>query len=429
MLDLDNNGTKETIALKLSSSTPFTAGDAAGKWTLAYSNLKTANGAAVPNGTVAISAGNAIAADTTSPTLLSARLTDVDSSSSVSAGDTIELIFDEPVKVPATGTLTMAALGTGNRVAQGGAWNKLVITLGANPTLVLDTAITGEHGGTALVNPADANQIKDYSNVAWDTQNTNRKYVMYPDGVAAPAVSGDITVQDNDSNGRLSVGDTITIPFDRTLDSSLDIDESKITIANKAAGTTFTAAANGKNVVLTFTAVDNSDATNYTVDKTVAIEGAGSNIKSTWGMETGDLTAKRVTLNTTNVPHITAASFDRTNRKLYVTFDEPVFVTGDVFAGDNSDLDKIFEVSAGYDLDKSTTESPGNPVSVALDANDTTNKTIVLTLADGEFVIDEGVTTLNIIAGGAASAGTKIVDFEGNQPKRSNTTGVVIQTK
>jgi hypothetical protein len=248
------------------------------------------------------------------------------------------------------------------------------------------------------------------------------------------ATTNKVVTADVDGDGILSVGDTITVAFDKALDSTANITEGNFTVENGAGaainvGTTFTATVDGSNVVLTFDAVNAADALpiadaiNGTY-ASVAITGAGSNITNLWGNEIGDVAEEEVTVSTTNVPNIASASFDSTNKKLYVTFDEAVGLTATgALTADNSEIDAIFELTGGYDLDSNAT---ANAVSIALDTNDTTNKTIVLTLATGEFVIDEGITTLNIIAGGATDA--TVLDFEGNGPKRTDATGVVIGT-
>lgn len=418
VLDLDNDTVKETIVIKLTDA--LTTGAAASYYTVAYSGLTTLGGVAITNGTVAVSAGNVIAADSTTPALLAAQLTDVDASLSVTQNDTILLTFDEPIVVPATGTLTQTELGTGNTVAQGTAWNQLVITLGASPTFVLDTTIAGGTG-TALTNAADANQIKDVSAVAWTVVGTADS-VLYPTGAAAPTQTGNITIADVDVNGVLSVGDTITVPFNSTLKTGLTLDTSKITVLNGTGGalnaaTTFSATVSGSNLILTFTAVNSADALPTSASQTVAITGASSNIKSSWGLETGNLTAKAVTLNTTNAPTISSAAYNSNTHQLKVVFSEAVNLTA--FGG--TDPTTVFSVTTGYSLGALSSASVGT--GFWLDTADTTNKTVVFVL-DGSEVIDAGMVYLNAKAGGATGVGIK--DFESNKPKRLDTTGVLI---
>jgi hypothetical protein len=70
--------------------------------------------------------------------------------------------------------------------------------------------------------------------------------------------TGSPTPAGRTSDGILSVGDKITIPFDVTLLTSTTLTLANITL-NGAGATTFTAAVDGKNVVLTMTAVHADD--------------------------------------------------------------------------------------------------------------------------------------------------------------------------
>jgi|GEM_PF-3669834 len=417
----------ETLAIKLSSNMT-----SATTYTVAYSNMLTANGTAVTNGTVNVVA----AADAIAPTLQTSLLTDVDSSNSVTVGDTVALVFDEPVVAPTSGTLTPASVvGTGNTIVAGDAWNKLTLTIGSSPSLTLATsagavAVAGSVlSGTAITTGAAiAYAPKDFTGNYWAASDPINQ-ITYPAAATAPTQTGNITAADVDSNGCLSVGDTITIPFDKTISSTyltLASIWANLSVSGIVDPTSFSAVASGSNVVLTFTSVAAVDAKNVS-GKTINITGSGCSIKSSWGIETGNVTGKAITVDTTVKPYITSASFSSTTRQLYVVFSEPVYVSGSAFDVNNVTLDAIFIVNSGYDLDTTT---GSNAVSVAALSSDTTHKIIVLTFASGEYTLDTGLTTLNIIAGGANASGNAIIyDFDGNQPKRADTTGVTITAR
>ncbi|EDK35106.1 Hypothetical protein CKL_3098 [Clostridium kluyveri DSM 555] len=334
----------------------------------------------------------------------------------VNAGDKIVLTYAEPVTVAVTNETFRVAnptVGTDATIAVGDKANQVVITLGQGTTFALNST---------PLNLA-VTDINDYKGL--NLTGTETRTVAYPADAAVPAQTGNIVYKDVDANGVLSAGDTITIPYNVDLDSTQNINESNITVLNGAgsalnSATTFTATESGKILTITFDAVNAADVLPTSISATVGITGSGSNIKSLWGREAEDLSAKQPTLETTTKPYITSANYDNTNQVLRITFSEAISTTASPIVED--DLDRLFVLSSGYDISKD------NLTTIELDSADTTNRTVKLTFT-ATPTIDEGITTINVIAGGATTAVNKgILDFDGNQLKRNDATGVVIGT-
>lgn len=347
-----------------------------------------------------------------------------DGTAGVTAGDRIKVSFDEPVALQIDSATFLTRGGAGGNILLGGGAtitagtysNELIVTVGTTPTFVL-----GGAGTNLTFNAAD---VEDVAAVANPLTDVFAARVALPTSATAPVQTGNITVQDMDANGKLSVGDTITVPFNKALKTGLAIDATKITIAGINGATTFSAAVSGSNLIITFTAVNAADAKQWVVGNAVAITGAGSNIKSAWSVETGNMAAKAVTLDIATVPHITAASYNATSKVLRVTFDKAVNVAA---LGHVANLDavasgftgQIFSLTTGYSLG-----AVDNVTDLALDPGDTTNKTIVVPVSNA--VIDAGLAYINIKAGGPTDPAIK--DFQCNQPVRLDVTGVIIST-
>jgi len=273
--------------------------------------------------------------------------------------------------------------------------------------------------GTTNLEATAGSFIVDASNVAYDGSAV---LIPTPTGAAAPVQTGSITFTDVDNNGILSVGDQMTIPFDVTLMSSVTPVASKITLAVLDATTTYTAAVNGKNVILTFTSVATADKKNVAATYTVTIASSGSNVKSTWGVENAGITAVAPVLDTATAtkPTIESATFNATTKQLKVKFSKAIcLLTG--LEDPNLATANLFALPNGYVAAMSNTVLGTN---YWLDTADTTNKTVVFLCDGGTTVIDLGVTTLNIKTGGATA--TKLLDFYGNAPRVKDVAGVVI---
>ena len=422
MLDLNNDGIKEQLTLGFTTALP-----SGSQYKVQYTGLKTEGGVAVADGTTA---AFDLTTDVTAPLLTvtnPAVFEDVDASKSVTAGDRVTLTFGEAINVPTTGnTLADDMFGTSasrGTFAEGSAKNIVVVTLGTLPTLKLDAVGSA---GTTLVNPS--NVIVDFNAVAW-TGVAQSIEVPYPTGAAAPVQTGNIYFTDVDNDAKLSIGDKLTIPFDVKLDSTLDILEAQIAVViagtAKQGTTTFTAAQNSNEVVLTFTAVDALDAeplvSELAAGSTVTITGSTSNIKSSWGLETANLSTKSVVAPTGTVgPKPTAIYYAAATNRLKVVFDKPVFLTAPgVVDIDNT---KLFTTTTGT-LTK--LKAMVVDTDLWLDSTDTTKKTVILCCETGTTGIEPGTTLMNVRVGGAIV--TFIRDFYGNKAIRNAAGDLTVQ--
>lgn len=328
----------------------------------------------------------------------------------LTSGDKIRVTFAEPVQIIETtaNILTRSnnsEFGTGATVAKGNYDTEVELTVGSSPTFVL-----GGGGDSFGLNAGDIKDIQANS-----LGGAFAATVAYPTSATAPLQTGNITVQDVDSSGALSVGDTVTIPFDKALLTGQTL--ANIAINNKDGATTFTSAVSGSNVVLTLTAVGPTDAMAWQANRTISVTANGSKIKSLWGVEaTANVATKAATVDITVAPTITSASYNKNTHLLKVVFSEAVNLTN--IAGALSD---IFSVTTEYTVPTISSSTVGT--GFWLDAADTTNKTVVF-LLDGNEAIDPGIVYLNAKAGGATDVAIK--DFEGNKPVRADATGVLI---
>ncbi len=329
----------------------------------------------------------------------------------IQAGDKIVLTYAEPVTVEVDAATFRAAnttLGGAATIAVGEYKNQVEITFaGTGITFALDPGDSSKDQLNIAVS-----DIKDYAGNELNAAETS--YVAFPAEASIPAQDGDITAVDVDGDGVLSVGDQIIIPFDQTLLTGTTL--ANIVLQNANIATTFDAAVDGKNVVLTMTAVHPDDVLWHldlaAAGNTVDITALASEIKNLWGREITVGVSKAVTLNQTVASKPTLISAAYAAGKLYVTFSEPVSLVG------VSALAKTFAITDG---------TLPTDATAAIVVPDTGSKTIELSLTGA--AIDPGLSKLNIIAGGAAAdptADLAIVDFDGNQAKRVDTTGVVI---
>lgn len=329
----------------------------------------------------------------------------------LTSGDKIRVTFAEPVQIIETtaNILTRSnnsKFGAGATVAKGNYDTEVELTVGSSPTFVL-----GGDGDSFGLNAGDIKDIQANS-----LGGAFAATVAYPASATAPLQTGNITVQDVDNSGALSVGDTITIPFDKILLTGQTV--ANITINNKDGATTFTSAVSGSNAVLTFTAVGPSDAKAWQANRTISVTANGSKIKSLWGVEaTANVATKAATVDITVAPTITSASYNKNTHLLKVVFSEAVNLTD--IAGALSDIFSVTTTGYTVPIISSSTVGAG----FWLDAADTTNKTVVF-LLDGNEAIDAGLVYLNAKAGGATDVAIK--DFEGNKPVRADATGVLI---
>jgi hypothetical protein len=206
MIDTDANGTKDTLVLNVTtgSALAVTAGT---NYTVGYSNLKDTTAKTITNGTTAFA--SLAAEETTAPLLATgivtgsnikaAQYSDVDASSTINAGDTLTLVFNEPIVAPAAASLEaqFGTVGTAS-AARGADSNILVITFGTSPTLAFGAGVVGPNG------------IKDVATVAF----AGTGFVTAPAAAAAPKPTSAVALDVN-GDGVLGLSDTITVTYDK----------------------------------------------------------------------------------------------------------------------------------------------------------------------------------------------------------------------
>lgn len=162
------------------------------------------------------------AADTTAPFAQSVTYTDVNTNAVVDAGDTLKVAFSEPINV--TGTLTSAdfattnwttanTYGTSASLVKGANANEILVTLGTTPGLAV--ADFAADGTPAKIDSATSTKIRDLAGNAAAANGTPIT-IASPDAIA-PYMTAAVYSDDN-ANGKIDVGDKLTLTFSEALD-------------------------------------------------------------------------------------------------------------------------------------------------------------------------------------------------------------------
>jgi len=274
--------------------------------------------------------------DTTGPTAGALTYTDVDGSKSITAGDTIEIAFNEVLNVDFS-KVTAADfsvsnnhnLGTNPTFAYGSGNDRVKITLGANPTITWGDTIT----------PAADNDIKD---LAGNSAQQHASEQLTNPGTAPKITS--ISYADTNASGVVDAGDKLTITYDRNITlpngiSALSADDFTLSGGLSFGSSPSFEVQGGNQIVVTLggsgIAVDASVGTDDAID-----EAESSDIADEWGVTQGaaDDTTARVTSADRTQPTIVSVVFNDANDNLImdqgetivITVSEPIGKTGDI---------------------------------------------------------------------------------------------------
>ncbi|WP_446898494.1 beta strand repeat-containing protein [Clostridium sp. LBM24168] len=317
-VDTDGDGDKDTVFLTADSTTPILVNDTTG-YTVEYTGLKDKNGVAIKdNKTTFVSLASD---DSAAPTIVPAKtklITD-NGDSKVSQGDVVQLFYNEPVQLPAASDL-QEEFGTGASVAYGADTNILNVTLGAAPTLTLGT------GGTVI----GVNGVKD---IKGNDYTSESKVVALPDAAIAPKLTS-VGFADANNNGIVDTDDTLTLKFDKAIDTTqtpnvgsitletadgVSVNDPKLEVANKS-GDTITLKFNGTPQN------SGSDVLTLTEGQAQIDIEASSNIKNLWGQEVEALADDdtEVITFTTGTPTLQGITYDSAAHTLTYAFDKAV---------------------------------------------------------------------------------------------------------
>lgn len=290
-----------------------------GNYALKTSGLKTASGVASDIGGTTAWPSAAWTAATNSSTAKATQdlvLTDVDKSGTVSAGDTVKLIFSEAVKLPAGFAISDITVDNshslGNSTFALAADNKtLTITVGSTSTLAV---------GDKLTFPTT---IKNFENVVIATgADQTTKALTVAGNVAATILSAVYT--DTNADGVISTGDTLAVKFNQNLAIAATKTAADL-IDDVAVGTTTFSAAtlSGDTLTLTVNAVGT-----LAIGDTVTVNGTPANVDliNSWGTKAADAVGKAITASDTVAPTITAFAYNTNTRTLTISFSEAVNV-------------------------------------------------------------------------------------------------------
>lgn len=353
--------------------------------------------------------------DITGPTAGALTYTDVDGSKSITAGDTIEIAFNEALNVDfskvtaadftVTGNHT---LGTNPTFAYGSGYDRVKITLGANPTITWGDTIT----------PAADNDIKDLAGNS--AQTTVASQPLANPGTAPKITS--ITYADTNASGVVDAGDKLTITYDRniTLPNGITaLSAADFTLAGGLSfGTLPTFEVQGGNqIVVTLggagIAVDASVGTDDTID-----EASTNDIADEWGVTQGaaDGTTAKVTSADRTQPTIVSVVFNDTDddmimdqgETIVITVSEPMGKTGDIGAAGGQKINLY-----------------NGPTANPLSDNDTTNPNSLVTVSGNKITITLDDGTNNDWTGEAVNS-TTTFNLSGTVPELRDASGNVL---
>lgn len=453
------NATAKTGKLDIVPATALPAGD----YKLTLTGLKTNAGLAIEEaaksgivtfdgvnqGTLNNPALITIAPDTAKPTLLTAAgavanndgvitLTDGGTLGSIGAGDTLTLVFSEPMKVTGAtaaeftvnqgGASATGSLGSATVSVDSNDPSKVIISLASDSTIKIGNSIT----------VLESTKITDLAGNKVDATVTKvtTANLAVPGGLVAPVITKAVYADAN-NDGAVSKDDTLTLTFDQDLvDSTTDpisglVKGDFIVTANGDLATFTPVKTGNREVTLTFLTAPNLNTTGsmkwFELDK-VFIElnngAAVPEIQNVWGQkgQGNGLTAADVKITTEDktAPTLTDISYKASTNTMTLTFSENVSFNETASGGAPSLL--AAAIYAKMTLDAGSTKGAvknDTGVAYAKDAsnNDILNK-ITLTLV-GEAI--DAATKVSITAGGFATGGnTEVVsDAAGNLAVRA----------
>ncbi|AKA70863.1 beta strand repeat-containing protein [Clostridium scatologenes] len=395
-ISMSADNTAATLLLK----TPLTASSTS--YSINTTGIKTATGAAGDiNSSILVSPATAMtfnspaAAEvaTNLATTGTPTLTDTDKSGTVTAGDKIDIVFNEPIKLPAgfdASSLTVSgghSLGT-STVALSADAKTLTITVGSGATIVANDTIT-----LPLT-------ITNYENTALDTTKKTTAGLVVANN-NSPIIKSAVYT-DTNADGKVDAGDTLVVTFDQNVTAAegatLTGDFKLNTDATKVSAVTL----NGATATLTLK--DGADL----VGGNVTITAAQTDINNVWGSHAVDATGKAVTYSDTTAPTVTGISYKA--HALTFTFSEAVNDLTKTNANDlAAALAAKLNVSGG---------SLGTAYTVATLSND--GKSVTITL-DGTEALDQ-YSTISIAAGAFGTATNELKDASGNVAVRGQGT-------
>jgi hypothetical protein len=369
------------------------------------------------------------------------RIKDVDGSGSLTAGDTITLVFKEPV------VIDVAELSAGDFVkdnadspvdylpnatfAAGANSNELVITLGA------DTNPVGKQ--IALARGQDAITAASGQNVATGELRT----ILPPVGVEPPTLQS-VKYADSNNSGAIDEGDQLVLTFDvDVVASDGDFNENSIGVSDNTDATTESialqdgAVVSGKTVTVRLASggiiVGGSQAVNLNDVASLKVTLTSADLANKWGQAAKDIDFSNniaITSDDTTGPALTAARFvanaldlngdgdtqdtNETNTNGYVvlTFSEGVNVA-----------DNYADVINDFEFDISANSFGSNPEILRFTGNAADGTKVVIKL-DDDSVIDVDLVKVNVKS--QLNADKDIWDAAGNAYRKTSTAGVTI---
>lgn len=381
-LNADNTAATLLLNAPLTASTGYS---------LTTSGIKTASGAvgdiagttAFPAETFTTATAEAATNLATDGTLV---LTDKDNSGSVTAGDTIAMVFNEAVKLPAgfdVSKLTVSnnhSLGT-STVALSADAKTLTITVGSGATIV---------AGDTITLPTT---ITNYENTALDNSNKTTG-VLTVAGNAAATIKSTV-YSDTNADGLIDGGDTVVVTFNQNvalksgkLASDL-LDEFSI-----ASSKIQSVVLSGDKATITL----GSTITPSDVTTTLTLATSTGDIVNAWGTSADDATGVATSYTDTIAPTVKGFSYNTTTRTVTVSFSEAVNVTSGassalakLVAGKvsvaNGSLGTIANITGG------TLSTDGKSYSFVLDTDAALDQYSTVTVNAGALT-DDGVTNV-----------------------------------
>ncbi|MTV49889.1 hypothetical protein GJ688_12990 [Heliobacillus mobilis] len=379
-------------------------------YSLKTSGIKTATG---KSGDITTAEVITAAADSTTLSATQALvLTDKDASGTVSAGDTIAITFNEPIKLP--GTFTLSNLTVSNSHTLGNSTyslsddsTTLTITVGSTSTIAVGDTITFP------------TTVTDYANNALASGADQTTNAMTVSGNSAPTISS-VVYADTNGDGVVGVDDTLTITtsqnvYIKTGKVAADLNN-EINI-NGHNDQVKSVSINGK--VLTVTLNGSANASDLTAAN-VKFSGGDGDLVNVWGTAAADSTGVTLAYADTTAPTLANLKYDISDKKLTLVFSEAVNIDSATNATDVARM-----IFGKYSVDASSTNG-SIPTTDATLSSDKKEVSIVL---GGSPAID--ATTVFTVTAGAfdadATAGTDgtnevIADASGNKAIRAKST-------
>lgn len=387
-----------------------------GTYTLTIEGLKTSDGKAVEKqegqGKVVftsdmknkdrIAAAISITVDGVAPTLVDAdgspannngalKFVDVDNSNSLNAGDTLTLVFSEPIvnKEMDASIFTVDnahTLGTNPKFDV--QVNNLVITLGEGATIA---------HGDAIQLAASSNKIQDLAGNNLSSTATALKTATLALPQDKPKIAGAIYKDTND-NGKADAGDHVIVTYDQDVkaDDSADL-KNEITIGSASFSE---AKLEGRELTLTLNVVTG-------VEVGVAVtDAAGGEIKNGWGIASEDaVTLSKPEEEKGKHPKIVSLRYTKADKKLYVTLSKSVQIAGNIkFEDLFSEVHKVQVAPGGNDF----TVDPADA------------KVLVLTLGGSDGIVAEATATAKVVA-------SEVTDAYGQQFEDGSTYPITVE--